>query len=267
MSLSMTEARFTGLSTDPKPTNDISPGAVYLETDTHDTYYWHGDVWKTWRQIYKDGRYMGVISISSANGLLQGAISSVGSFTRFFDSTYGQHQQIATAATTGSFAGIRSIRFTERTLNPHIRFVFALDTITDINMFIGLTSYTAAVTRDTVAGTVDDFYPDNNSIGMIFRDGQTDFELYTNGNSPPGTNHGSITTADIDTIHTLEIRARRDDDKFQYKLDNASSWTDVVTDIPIETQDVGFQAWIETRADEVKTWRLIDVDVRHDNRG
>ena len=79
MSLTVPSAQYVGLSTDSKPDVDISEAATYTETDTHEVYYWTGTKWKTWRELFKEGRWTAALNANtgSASGIFADIIRTV----------------------------------------------------------------------------------------------------------------------------------------------------------------------------------------------
>jgi hypothetical protein len=269
MSLDVPSAQYKGLSTDPKPNDpDIQLGTTYLELDTHVTYFWTGSNWKTWDQLYKEGRYVGITTTAGTSGIYQGIIGSAGSFTRIFDATYGLHQKIDTGSTINICAGIRNVSSTaERGLNPYLRVVFALDQITDCDLFIGWSNWIGTLGNAGLGSTGSDMYPDHASMALVFPKDGADFLFYHNDGTSPGTTEVTPVGVADTGIHTIEIRAINSITKYQYKFDHALSWTDITTDIPGETIELGLQCWIKNRVASSKFFRLIDVYTRIDNKG
>lgn len=267
MSLSLPKAQYTGLSTDTKPIPiDAIVGTPFYETDTFVTYYWTGTKWLTWNQIYKEGRWTGIDPTASSTGIFQGKVASTGSFTTIYHTTNGIHQKADTGTVIDTFAGIKSGFFTFSEMNPHIRFVFILDQITDCNFYCGLSGLTAQVGNGAGVADNADPYPNNHSIGLKLENNGSDFKLYTNaGNSPGTTEVTPIAPADTQR-HTFEIRCLWSVPKYQYKIDNAVSWVDVTTDIPGSGSEMGFQFWIQNRVTSSKTFRLIDIETRVANQ-
>jgi hypothetical protein len=268
MSVSMPPSQYTGLSTDDKPIPvDAVVGTRYEEIDTHVIYFWTGSKWKTWEQLYKEGRWTGIDPILSSSGIFEGKVASSGTFTTMYHITNGVHQKADTGGTIDTFAGIKSGFFTFSEMNPYIRFVFILDQITDCNFYCGLSGLTAQVGNGSGVGDNADPYPISHSIGLKLANNETNFKLYTNaGNSPGTTEVTPIAPADTQR-HTFEIRALYSIPKYQYKIDDAVAWTDVITDIPGTGSEMGFQFWIQNRVASSKTFRLIDIYTRVANQG
>ena len=109
MSLSAPSAQYTGLSTDPKPIPvDAVVGMTYYETDTKVTLYWTGAHWKTYEQLYKEGRWYGMFGTSSADGFFQGALAANGNFVRSFALQYGMSCRVE--QNNFAFDGIAGLR-------------------------------------------------------------------------------------------------------------------------------------------------------------
>ena len=134
-------------------------------------------------------------------------------------------------------------------------------------MFVGFSGYTAGVGYNTGVGSDTDFYNNNGAFGLKLENNETNFECYHNNGTTPGTTEVTpIAPADTQ-IHTFEIRAINSIPRFQYKIDNAVSWVDVDTDLPLDVMDLGFQCWIKNNVASSKTWRLVDIYTRMDNKG
>lgn len=268
MSLSVPPAQYTGLSTDTKPIPvDATIGTTYYETDTFRTLFWTGTNWKTHEQLFKEGRWIGILPTGGTSGIFSSNIGSAGTFTRLYNATYGLHQQIDTTSTINTFAGIKNTNsYAERALNGYLRIVFRLDQVSDCNLFVGWTGYGAALGIPGGA-TISDPFPNNSAIGLKLEANASDFTLYHNdGNSPGTTEVTPIAPADSQ-LHTFEIRAINSVPRYQYKIDHATSWVDVDTDIPIETNEMYLQCWIQNTVASSKLWRLVDVFTRIDNKG
>jgi hypothetical protein len=266
MSLTIPSAQYTGLSTDAKPNTNIFDGATYYEKDTFILYYWTGSKWKTWEQLHKEGRWIAVSSTGGTGGIFQNNISGNAlSFVRSFNATYGLTQVITTHETINSYAGIRStVGYAERAINPYLRVVFRLSEITDCRFFCGWSSYFTTVGNNSVGATI---YDTHNAIGLKLETDATNFELYHNDGSSPGTTEVTPVAPADDQIHTFELRALNSVPKYQFKFDNATTWSDITTDIPLEATEMAFQAWLENTVASSKVWRLIDVYTRIDNKG
>lgn len=269
MSLSVPQSQYTGLSSDEKPILvDAVVGTQYYETDTTITYYWTGTKWKTWEQLYKEGRYIAITATGGTIGILQGILAGVGTFLRIFDVDYGLHQRINTSATINTRSGLRTIvGYGERALNPYLRVVFRLDQINDCSFYCGLSGYNATVGPAAADGTLSDPYPTNSAFGLKLNTNETDFKLYHNNASAPSTIEVTPVAPADTQLHTFEIRAINSVPKYQYKFDHATAWTDVTDDIPLETTEMSLQIWLENTAAVDKLWRLVDIYTRIDNRG
>ena len=273
MSLTIPNVQYTGLSTDSKPSTDIFEGATYNEVDTHQLYYWTGTKWKTWEQLYKEGRWSAALApaVGSAYGILSGGtiLQSNDTFVKEYDTNHGLHQRVATGSTINTFGGMRCLGYCQRDLDPYLRVTFSLVHTTDITMFIGFTGYTSGTGRDLgdPNSTDVDLYPVNSAAGLKIENGGTEFKIYTNDGTGPGnTETTTVTTIDTD-VHTFEIRALNSVPKFQYKFDNGSTWVDLINDFPLETNDMGFQIWLQNvNVAQDRRWRLIDVYTRILNR-
>jgi hypothetical protein len=277
MSLSLPQAQYTGLSTDTKPIlTDVVVGTMYYETDTFITYYWTGSKWKTYEQLYKEGRWYGMSGTSSADGCFQGLLFATGNFVRSFTAQYGMSCRVEqNNFALNSLAGFRVERHCTGALNPYCRIVFSMISLTNIEMFAGLTSFSGSLGRG-VGGVFGDPYPENNSIGIYFRHGKTEnrFELYHNGDASPPVSAGikdDIVAADVDVLHTFEVRAINNGATWQYKIDHTPSWTTVTTTkTPVDTQDIGLNIWaanMDTTNTIFKDWRIAEAYNRIDNKG
>ena len=278
MSLSVPQAQYTGLSTDPKPIpTDAVVGTKYYELDTKLVYYWTGSAWKVWKQSYKEGRYTGISGNLGSDNILENNLTIGGhSFGRVFDPIYGLHQHISTSNTSGAYAGIRSTNlYCEPRQNPYLRIVFALDTggsLTGFNFFAGWSGYLSGLGDNN--GGADDIYPNNKAFGLKFRDGETDFKIYHNDGTSPGTIGAAIGAANSPTltsIHTFEARVIGGElfatTTFQYKFDHAPSWTTITGDLPDNLSSFGLQIWMQTTIAAFKLFRLVDIYTRTDNKG
>ncbi len=100
----------------------------------------------------------GAASVATSNHGMFKTMVDVGTFTASspLDTTHGWYINWASAATTNSFAGTNSATsFTTRAWNPYFRVKFSVPSTTTSRCYIGLTSYLAPGTTDTLLANGD----------------------------------------------------------------------------------------------------------------
>jgi hypothetical protein len=211
------------------------------------------------RPIKKYGRYEGVSVTGSTSGLINGQITNAGGSKRV-ESTDGNFMEFATA-TVNTVQGIKTINFTERDLNPYLRFVFRMEQTTGVRLFLMFSSADSAVGP---AGT--DPLDAASGFGLKLDSGGSNFVIYHNDGTTPSTTGANIAAVDTNK-HTIELRANNANSGFQYRWDNGN-WSSLVTsNIPAAATDLCIQAYMENNETTVnKTLNLLEVEVSHDNK-
>jgi hypothetical protein len=218
----------TGLSSDTKPTNVVSPSYFY-ETDTHDDFVYNGSSWVKWiaddkteilqnktifakdqtsivgilqqPSIKRHGNAWNVGGGLIVNGVWASAIESGTRTVSALDSTNGIYSNWASSSTANSKAGMTTsgpLVFTNRSFNPRMKWKFSQPSAGNSRMTCGFSSNTTVPITDTLLA--------NGDSGVIFgfKGSDANYMVYNNdGGGAMVSNNSGIA---VDTaIRTAEI--------------------------------------------------------------
>jgi len=199
---------------------------------------------------------------TNADGLLNGRISTIvvltGVDTSVVDSS-GNYRTYDSGATINSLSGLRAgATLMQRINNAYFKTAVQLNNNTNMRVFAGLVAASAAP-----ASSAD---PLNalEGIGLWFDSAvSADWKLYHNDNTGAGTVDALSPTvaANTATLYPVEIMAVTDS-KFTFIFQGKE--TDVSSNIPASTTNLGFRVYIENTTGASRVIRCYYVRIRND---
>jgi nitrous oxidase accessory protein NosD len=190
--------------------------------------------------LRKEGNFE-FVGTSGSTGVWSAQSTAAGGSKRV-ETTDGLFCEFATN-TLNLVQGVKTNNYTERDLDPYLRFSFRLEQTTGVRMFIGWSS------NDSQVGPPSQ--PTNNADPLINQSGfgvfvgvGGNFVIYHNNGGATTTTGATIATIDANK-HVIELRANNTSSGFQWRWDHGAWSALITTNIPAATSDICLQAYME----------------------
>lgn len=209
--------------------------------------------------LAKMGTWYGATA-AAGDGILNGILTNVtvgtGSGSTTTDST-GIYRTYSTGATNNSIYGqYANPVFTRRIINPYFKAALYLNSVSTVRVFAGLVASASAP-----ASTSD---PLNalEGIGLWLDTAvSANWKIMHNDSSGASTVDDTTKVAAVSTLYPIEVYAVADT-KFRWVFDGVS--TDVSSNIPASTTNLGFRVYIENTTGSDRTMRHYYTIVKTD---
>jgi hypothetical protein len=220
----------------------------------------------------KWGVFAPFTNTADGDGILQGVPALYGSWVSYGIDSEGTYTELSTTSTINSHAGyMGTYVFTRTSFNPSLRCKFAIESIADCRIWVGLCEKTFGYIP---AG--DDGFNGKSGFALSMRANETNWQLAHNDGTgatvfndvDDGSVPGSVTPIPVDTnINTVEMAfnsGKAAPNQFDFIFNDSATVQSINTDIPLTTDNLTFVLVIENSVASIKKIRVYWLEVLSD---